>query len=145
MDALREGQLVHTPILLNPINQSSINFSLTLSVQWTIDNYVEPTHILGRMKIVFADKRLELIHTDRAHELGLPFAVIKGAREKLHFLAEAPDERTLRNWKSLNYKRREGTDDQRQIRINGQYRIIFRLENDTIPPLITVLEIGDPH
>jgi toxin HigB-1 len=97
------------------------------------------------MKIAFANKRLELIHTDSAHELGLPFAVIKSAREKLLFLANAPDERTLRNWKSLNYKRREGHDDQRQIRINGQYRIIFKLDNDTTPPLITVLEIGDPH
>ena len=97
------------------------------------------------MKIVFADKRLALICTDRAHELGLPFAVIKGARAKLHFLAEAPDERTLRNWKSLNYKRLEGNDDQRQIRINDQYRIVFTIDNGTLPPLITILEIGDPH
>jgi proteic killer suppression protein len=97
------------------------------------------------MKIAFADKRLALIHTDRAHELGLPFAVIKGAREKLRFLAEAPDERTLRNWKSLNYKRREGTRDERQIRINEQYRIIFTLDTDTTPPEATILDICDPH
>lgn len=97
------------------------------------------------MKIVFADKRLALIRTDRAHELGLPFAVIKGAREKLNFLAEAPDERTLRNWKSLRYKRREGSSDERQIRINDQFRILFKLDNDSFPPTITILEIGDPH
>ena len=97
------------------------------------------------MKIQFADKRLSLIHTDRAHELGLPFGVVKGAREKLHFLAEAPDERTLRNWKSLNYKRLEGRDDQHQIRINNQYRIIFTIDTDCVPPVITILEIGDPH
>jgi len=97
------------------------------------------------MKIVFADKRLALIRTDRAHELGLPFGVIKGAREKLNFLAEAPDERTLRNWKSLNYKRREGGGEQRQIRINDQYRIVFTIDNECTPPVITVLEIDDPH
>ncbi len=97
------------------------------------------------MKIVFADKQLALIRTDRAHELGLPFAVIKGAREKLIFLAEAPDERTIRNWKSLNYKRREGDSEQRQIRINDQYRIIFTIDNEADPPVITILEIGDPH
>lgn len=96
------------------------------------------------MKIVFADKRLALIRTDRAHELRLPFGVIKSARDKLNFLAEAPDEQTLRNWKSLNYKKREGADDQRQIRINDQYRIIFTIGDD-IPPVITILEIGDPH
>jgi toxin HigB-1 len=97
------------------------------------------------MKIVFADKRLALIHTDRAHELGLPFGVIKGAREKLIFLAEAPDERTIRNWRSLNFKRREGAKDQYQIRINDQYRIIFTMDNHHVPPMITILEIGDPH
>jgi plasmid maintenance system killer protein len=98
-----------------------------------------------RMKIVFANKRLALIRTDRAHELGLPFVVIKGAREKLTFLEEAPDERTLRNWKALQFKRREGTADERQIRINDQYRIIFKLDNEAYPPTITILEIGDPH
>lgn len=97
------------------------------------------------MKIVFGEKRLALIHTDRAHELGLPFGVIKGAREKLNFLAEAPDERTIRNWKSLNFKRREGADDQCQIRINDQYRIIFTMDTGCVPPVITILEIGDPH
>lgn len=97
------------------------------------------------MKIVFANKRLALIHTEKAHELGLPFAAIKGAREKLNFLAEAPDERTIRNWKSLQYKRLEGTHDRRQIRINDQYRIVFTIENDAVPPMITILEIGDPH
>lgn len=97
------------------------------------------------MKIVFADKRLALIHTDRAHELGLPFGVIKAAREKLNFLAEAPDERTVRNWKSLNYKRREGKGDQRQVRINEQYRIILTIDNESVPPVITIHEIGDPH
>lgn len=97
------------------------------------------------MKIVFADKRLALIHTERAHELGLPFAVIKGAREKLNFMAQAPDERTLRNWKLLYYKRLEGAHDKHQIRMNNQYRIIFTIDNDCVPPVITILKIGDPH
>jgi plasmid maintenance system killer protein len=98
------------------------------------------------MKIVFANRHLALIQTPQAHELGLPIAVIKAAREKLIFLAEAPDERTLRNWRSLNYKRREGsTNDERQIRINDQYRIIFTIDTECTPSVITILEIGDPH
>lgn len=98
------------------------------------------------MKIEFGDARLALIHTQRAHELGLPIAVIKAAREKLIFMADAPDERTLRNWRSLNYKRREGAkNEERQIRVNDQYRIIFTINTDCNPPVITVLEIGDPH
>jgi len=97
------------------------------------------------MKIEFADKRLALIRTDRAHELGLPFAIIKAARAKLVFLEASPDERTIRNWKSLNYKKLEGfSDGRRQIRINDQYRIVFLIE-DSMPPVITIIEIGDTH
>ncbi|WP_099445993.1 hypothetical protein [Caulobacter sp. B11] len=61
------------------------------------------------MKIEFGDKRLALIWTERAHELGLPFSVIKSCRDKLAFIGAAPDERTLRNWKSLRYKKLAGT------------------------------------
>ncbi len=102
--------------------------------------------IMDRMKIEFADKRLALIRTDRAHELGLPFAVIKSCREKLVFIEAAPDERSLRNWKSLEYKKREGEEDgKRQIRINKQYRIVFLIDNESHPPTMTILEIGDTH
>jgi proteic killer suppression protein len=97
------------------------------------------------MKVEFRDKRLALIRTDRAHELGLPFAVIKSCREKLVFIEAAPDERTLRNWRSLQYKKREGSEDEKQVRINDQYRIIFTINNDADPPVMTILEIGDPH
>ncbi len=95
------------------------------------------------MRIEFRDKRLALIRTDRAHELKLPFAVIKSCKDKLTEIEAAPDERTLRNWKSLYYKKLDG--DRRQIRINDQYRIIFTLDDTTTPPTITILEIGDPH
>ena len=98
------------------------------------------------MKIEFGDKRLALIRTERAHELGLPFAVIKSCREKLTFIEAAPDERSLRNWRSLRYKKLEGDKDERRtIRINDQYRIVFLLNNDCNPPTVTITEIGDTH
>ena len=103
-------------------------------------------HILDRMKIEFGDKRLALIRTDKAHELGLPFAVIRACRDKLTFIEAAPDERSLRNWKSLHYKKLEGDrDERRTIRINDQYRIVFTINNDCDPPVVTILEIGDTH
>jgi proteic killer suppression protein len=103
-------------------------------------------HIIGRMKIEFGDRRLALIRTEKAHELGLPFAVIKSCREKLTFIESAPDERSLRNWRSLRYKKLEGDQDERRtIRINDQYRIVFTINTDDNPPVLTVLEIGDTH
>jgi proteic killer suppression protein len=96
------------------------------------------------MKVEFANQRLALIRTDRAHELGLPDAVVKSCREKLRFIDSAPDERTLRNWRSLKFKKLEGSE-LRQIYLNDQYRMLFKLDNSRVPPLVTVTFIGDPH
>lgn len=98
------------------------------------------------MKIEFAKPRIALIRTSRAHELGLPVAVIKAARNKLIVIEAAPDERTLRNWKSLNFKELKGDrQGMRQIRINEQYRIELTIDNSTNPPVVTIHDIGDNH
>ena len=96
------------------------------------------------MKIEFADPRLALIRTDQAHKLGLPIAVIKSCRNKLLLIESAATERTLRNWKSLDYKKLKGSEV-RQIRLNEQYRMQFNLDTTTTPPTVTVIFIGDPH
>jgi proteic killer suppression protein len=98
------------------------------------------------MRIKFADERLKRICTPEAHKLGLPIAVIRAAQRKLVLIEQAPDERTLRNWKSLNYKKLSGErEGQRQIRINDQYRMVFVLNDDEQPPVVKVLEIDDTH
>ncbi len=98
------------------------------------------------MKIEFRDSRLALIQTDRAGETKLPFPVIKSCRNKLIVLKDAPDERTLRNWKSLHYEKLEGKrKGQRSIRINNQYRLIFLLNDSQSPPIITILAVEDYH
>ncbi len=68
------------------------------------------------MDVEFRDKTLALIETDRAAETRLPISVINSLRQKLVVIRAAPDERTLRNWKSLHYEKMGG--DERSIRIN---------------------------
>jgi len=98
------------------------------------------------MKIQFQDTRLALIRTDRAFETKLPFAVIKSCRDKLVVLEAAPDERTLRNWRSLRYEKLKGDrHGQRSIRINNQYRMIFTLDESQVPPILHILEVCDYH
>jgi len=98
------------------------------------------------MKIEFRDRRLGLIRTDRAAETKLPFPVIKSCREKLIVIEAAPDERTLRNWKSLHYEKLQGDrEGQRSIRINKQWRLVFTLDDSSKPPTIEVLSIEDYH
>jgi toxin HigB-1 len=117
---------------------------LAHSTNLHIDIIVAKTHILARMKIEFADKRLAIIRTAQAHKLGLPVAIIKSCRDKLVVIEGATTELTLRNWKSLEYKKLEGSDE-RQIRINDQYRMRFKLDESTTPPTIWITFIGDPH
>lgn len=101
---------------------------------------------LGHVRIEFKDAKLALIRTERAIETKLPISVIKSCRNKLLVIEAAPDERVLRNWKSLEYKKLSGDrEGQRQIRLNKQYRIIFILDESQSPPVVQILEVDDIH
>jgi toxin HigB-1 len=98
------------------------------------------------MEVAYKDKKLALLETARAAETRLSAALITAFRNKLAVLKAAPDERTLRNWKSLHYEKLSGDrDGQRSIRLNAQWRLIFELDTAVTPPLLTILEIADYH
>lgn len=98
------------------------------------------------MKVIFADSQLSLIETDKAGLTKLPVGVIKSARRKLTVLRSAVDDRSLRNWKSLHYEKLKGNrKGQRSIRINDQYRMVFEIDEKTVPYTINILTIEDYH
>lgn len=96
------------------------------------------------MRIEFADKRLAIIRTPQAHKLGLPIAVIRSCLDKITMIENATTELTLRGLRSLDYKKLKDSEE-RQIRINDQYRMRFRLDDTTTPPTVSITYIGDPH
>lgn len=97
------------------------------------------------MDIAYADDKVALVETDRAAETRFPVEVINSLRQKLHVIRNAPDERTLRGWKSLHYEKLERPGDQRSIRINKQWRLVFTIDTSTKPNRITVLGVEDYH
>ena len=98
------------------------------------------------MDVVFADNRLALIETDRAGLTRLPVAVIQSARRKLNVIRAAPDERTLRNWKSLHDEKLKGDRaHQRSIRLNNQWRLVFELDDQSSPQRVIVIAVEDYH
>jgi proteic killer suppression protein len=98
------------------------------------------------MDVEFADDRLALVETPQAADTRLPVAVIHSARRKLNVIRAAPDERTLRNWKSLHYEKLSGARaDQKSIRLNDQWRMVFRLETENARTRIVVTAIEDYH
>lgn len=98
------------------------------------------------MEIEYRDKRLALVPTDRAAETRLPVAVIKSLREKLIVISAAPDERTLRNWRSLRYEQLKGDrQGKKSIRLNDQYRLLLEVDNSRTPPKAILLGVEDYH
>ena len=97
------------------------------------------------MDIEFWDKSLSLIETDRASETKLPALVINSFRDKMVVLRAAPDERTLRNWKSLHYEKLKGQEGERSIRLNKQWRVVFLIETGCKPNKLKVLRVEDYH
>lgn len=99
------------------------------------------------MRVVFRDPKLEKgLQEEDTSATGLPLAVVRSFNRKRNLLDAATDERTLRNWKSLHYEKLQGDrEGQRSIRLNDQWRLVFTLDETTIPPVIKVLEIEDYH
>jgi proteic killer suppression protein len=91
------------------------------------------------MDVEFREKSLALVETAQAAETRLPISVVNSLRQKLVVIRAAPDERTLRNWKSLHYEKMDG--DERSIRINKQFRLIFKLDTECKPNKMTILRV----
>lgn len=97
------------------------------------------------MEITFRDRTLALVETDRAAKTRLSDAVIESLRDKLVILRAASDERTLRNWKSLHYEKLARPGDERSIRLNRKWRLVFTIETSEKPNRITILGVEDYH
>lgn len=96
--------------------------------------------------MVFSDSILALIETEDAGVTRLPVPVIHSARRKLTVLRAAPDDRSLRNWKSLHYEKLKGDrEGHRSIRLNDKYRMTFVLEQSGQALRATILAIEDYH
>lgn len=97
------------------------------------------------MEIEYLDDRAALVETDQAADSRLPYEVIRSLRDKLVVIRAAPDERTLRHWKSLHYEKLNGPGERRSIRINKQWRLIFTIDTKVKPNKISVLGVEDYH
>lgn len=98
------------------------------------------------MLIEYRNDKLAILETDRAAESKIAIAIISSFRKKLVVLRAAPDERTLRSWKSLHYEKLSGDlEGKRSIRLNEKWRLVFELDSSTSPATITLLDIIDYH
>lgn len=99
------------------------------------------------MRIEFADEILRRTAEDPAYRpKRWGPALLKAYRKKIAFLAQALDDRDLRNYKALRLEKlsgdRQGTSS---IRLNDQFRLILTFRTDPTGRTVIVLELVDYH
>ena len=98
------------------------------------------------MEIIFDDEHLAWVLTNHPERSGVPPTLIASLRRKLHFIRNAPDERTLREWKSLHYEKLKGDrQGQRSVRLNDRMRLVFVIDDQSGPLKVRIRGVEDYH
>ena len=98
------------------------------------------------MGVRFEDPSLERREVDPKYTAGLDAALVKAFRKRLQFIRAALDERAFYAMKSLHYEKLKGDlAGQRSMRLNDQWRLILRLEEDDTGKLVVIVSIADYH
>ena len=72
--------------------------------------------------------------------------VTKAFRKKMGLIASAESESDLRSYRALRFEKLKGARvGQHSIRLNDQWRLILRIENDATGRLLIIVEIVDYH
>lgn len=100
----------------------------------------------GSMELRYLDPDLARLETDARFTAGLGTSVVRGFRKVVAFIRAARDERDLYAMKSLHFEKMEGSrKGQRSFRLNKQWRLFVRIEDEGGRKVVTVIEIDDPH
>lgn len=95
------------------------------------------------MEVAFDDSRLALVETADAVETELPVFVIRWIRSHLSAVRAAPDERTLKNWRTLGYDEGEELFGRgKSLGIPPNMRLYFRLEDKVPQPTFVVMSLS---
>ena len=98
------------------------------------------------MEVRFEDPTLERLEADPNFTNGMDGALDKAFRKRLQFIRAAADERAFYAMKSLHYEKLQGDRaGQRSMRLNDQWRLIVRLEEDDAGKQVVVVSIADYH
>ena len=100
------------------------------------------------MEVLFLDRSLDRLETDPRFNAGFTQAIVRSYRKTMQFIRAAPDERSLRQMRSIRFERLKGSRvDDYSLRLNDQWRLIVRLNNGTEAQakVITIVRIEDYH
>jgi proteic killer suppression protein len=98
------------------------------------------------LEVVFRDKALESLATEKEAHGGFPQAVEKKFRLRIQQIFTAVDERDFYEHKALHFEKLKGDRaHQHSMRINDQWRLIVEFEGSAPNKKIVIVAIEDYH
>lgn len=99
------------------------------------------------MQIDFEDDELRRLYEDPGFRVPQFHPdLLKAYRRKMQVIVAADSELDLRAMKSLHFEKLQGDRaDQHSIRLNDQWRLIFRIEAADDGKVVFIIEIVDYH
>lgn len=98
------------------------------------------------MDVKFADASPDRLETDPRYDGGFSGEIVRAYRMRMQQIRAAPDERTFRALKSLRFEKLKGDRaGQHSIRLNSQWRLVFRFEGQAPQKVVVIVEIVDYH
>lgn len=98
------------------------------------------------MEFRFDDGDLQRLYTDLGFKKGFSEGIVRAFRRVMQVIAAAPDERTFRGLRSLNFERLKGDrKHQHSMRLNKQWRLVVEFEGKGSNKVVVVKSIEDYH
>ncbi|TXI37615.1 MAG: plasmid maintenance system killer protein [Nitrosomonas sp.] len=98
------------------------------------------------MDVIFEDDSLRKLEEDPAYDAGFERAIVRAYRMRIQFIRAAEDERAFYNMKSLHYEKLKGTlNGFHSMRLNKQWRLVFKYKKGESGKLVVVVSIIDYH
>lgn len=97
------------------------------------------------MKLEFAESWLQDLANESPGKTRFSKAVVRAYRTKLDLIVAARNERDLRSIRSLRFKELKGMDGLYSVRVNDQFRIVFRIRHEVSGNVIQVQDLTDYH
>jgi len=98
------------------------------------------------MEVRFEDPALQRLEADSKYTAGLNGELVEAFRRRMQFIRASPDERAFYAMKSLHYEKLKGDlAGYRCMRLNSQWRLLLRLDEDATGKPVVVVSIADYH
>ncbi|MBA3756020.1 MAG: type II toxin-antitoxin system RelE/ParE family toxin [Nitrosomonas sp.] len=98
------------------------------------------------MEVIFEDDSLRKLEEDPAYDAEFDRSIVKSYRMRIQFIRAAEDERVFYNMKSLHYEKLKGNfDGFHSMRLNKQWRLVFKYKKGESGKVVVVVSIIDYH